>query len=266
VGEAVASVRNAKRDDLELIVVDDGSTDELTRAVIDGLAGQEVAVIRQENKGLAAARNAGIAEAQGEYILPLDADDRLRTGWIDRGIHVLDTDARAGVVYGDAACFGARTYRWNAGAFDRGQLLDGNFIHASALYRRKVWEQNGGYDGSMPVQGFEDWDFWLGAFAHGWRFEYLAEVFFDYRQHERSMLTQGLTFIEQTREFVARKHCLLYRQEFLELANEHRALLAERQSVKATSRILSGLLKARLTRKLGIGDGRKASSNGKAGS
>src|SRR5438309_8808465 len=77
--EAAASVARLGREDIEIVVVDDGSTDERTREVMDELAERGTKVIRQENKGLAAARNAGIAASQGEYILPLDADDRLRT-------------------------------------------------------------------------------------------------------------------------------------------------------------------------------------------
>src|ERR1035437_6556084 len=88
--EAVASVTGIGRDDVELIVVDDGSRDERTRREVDKLVAQGIKVIRQENKGLAAARNAGILASQGEYIFPLDADDRMRTGWINQGIRILD--------------------------------------------------------------------------------------------------------------------------------------------------------------------------------
>ncbi len=107
--EAVGSVTNIERDDIELIVVDDGSTDERTRKEMDTLCAHGTKVIRQENKGLAAARNVGILASQGEYLFPLDADDRLRSGWIDRGIGILDSDPQVGVVYGDAQCFGTRT-------------------------------------------------------------------------------------------------------------------------------------------------------------
>ena len=85
VQEAVESVTRLGRDDLELIVVDDGSTDERTRREMDALSARGINVIRQENKGLAGARNAGVLAAQGEYIFPLDADDRLRSGWLEQG-------------------------------------------------------------------------------------------------------------------------------------------------------------------------------------
>ena len=247
--EAVRSVSDCKRDDIELIVVDDGSTDERTGKEMDTLRAEGIKVIRQENKGLAAARNVGILASQGEYLFPLDADDRLRAGWIDSGIGILDSDPEVGVVYGDAQNFGIHTERWNVGPFDDHHLLHWNFIHASALYRRSIWDQNGGYDRTMPVQGFEDWDFWLGALECGWRFRYIPEVFFDYRRAEQSMNTRAAGFEEQVREFVARKHPLLYRHAWLSLLTERQLLLNERQSVKWNFRNLRKLLKSRLKQK-----------------
>jgi glycosyltransferase involved in cell wall biosynthesis len=215
--EAVASVTNIKRDDIELIVVDDGSTDERTGREMDRLCAQGIKVIRQENKGLAAARNAGVLASKGEYIFPLDADDRMRAGWIDRGIEILDAMPRVGVVYGDTQFFGIRTDVWEAGPFDADRLLDSNVIPCSGLYRRVVWEQTGGYDGTMPVQGYEDWDLWLGAFELGWQFAHIPEVFFEYRQAQGSMIKRAAAFEEQVREFVAKKHGPLYRERWVQL-------------------------------------------------
>lgn len=243
--EAVASVTNTKRDDIELIVVDDGSTDEQTRKEMDALCAQGIEVIRQENKGLAAARNAAVAAAQGQYIFPLDADDRLRPDWVDRGIGILDSQADVGVVYGDAQNFGASAERFGM-AFDLERFLFQNYIHCSALYRRSIWQQNGGYDGTMPVQGFEDWDFWMGALEHGWRLMYVPEVFFEYRRAEQSMLTRGKPFEEQVREFVAKKHGDLYFRSWLSLMDERRVLLNRSESLKWNLGNLSRLLGRRL--------------------
>jgi glycosyltransferase involved in cell wall biosynthesis len=237
--EAVESVERIKRDDVQIVVVDDGSTDERTARETSNLAERGVKVIRQENMGLAAARNVAILASQGEYILPLDADDRVRSAWIQRGIQILDSDRRVGVVYGDAECFGVRSGLWRTGPFDTNRLLLSNYIHNTALFRRSVWEQNGGYDGTMPLQGYEDWDFWLGALEHSWQLEYLPEIFFDYRQTNKSMITRTLGFESQIEEFVARKHGSLYRRNWL-------ALL----SIKKVVRHLTALLFLRVKLKL----------------
>src|SRR5690349_21942211 len=112
VREAVCSVQAIGRGDVELIVVDDGSTDARTAEEMVKLAGEGIQVIRRANRGLAAARNAGIEAARGEYIFPLDADDRMRADWIDKAIRILDSEVTVGVVYGDAQCFGTRVDRW----------------------------------------------------------------------------------------------------------------------------------------------------------
>ena len=240
--EAVASVAAIKRHDVEIIVVDDGSTDEPTRQEIGALITQGIKVVRQENKGVAAARNAGVRVSKGEYILPLDADNRLRSGYIEHGIRILDANPQVGVVYGDAQYIGIREGRWHVGPFNRDQLLLWNQIDACAMYRRSVWEQNKGYDGTMPVQGLEDWDFWLGAFEHGWQFAYVPDVLFDYRIAKESMLTRAHACDKQVQEFVARKHASLYRHAFVELANQQ-------ESLRWTFRNLRRLVKSRFKEK-----------------
>lgn len=238
--EAVASVLQANRDDVQLIVVDDGSTDERTRQEMDALCARGVRVIRQENKGLAAARNAGIAASGAPYILPLDADNRVRPAYLDHGVRILDSNPGVGVVYGDAQYIGIRAGRWQVGPFDAARLMRSNYIDACAIYRRVAWEQNRGYDGSMPVQGAEDWDFWLSTMEHGWEFAYVPEVLFEYRAGEDSMLARlyasGLG--EELEKFLADKHGLLYRRAWM-------SLLDERRSVRRTARQLAALLLSR---------------------
>jgi glycosyltransferase involved in cell wall biosynthesis len=237
--EAVGSVTSIHRDDIELIVVDDGSTDERTRNEMEILCAQGIKVVRQVNKGLAGARNAGVLISKGKYVLPLDADNRLRSAYVEHGVRILDAEPQVGIVYGDAQFIGTRTDRWRVGPFERDRLLSWNYIDACAIYRRSVWEQNRGYDATMPTQGLEDWDFWLGALEHGWKFAYVDEILFDYRVAQGSMIRRAAQFEAQVREFVAKKHGLLYRQAWESLWNE-------RQSVRWTVRNLLRLLEARV--------------------
>ena len=237
--EAVESVLGSKRGDVELIVVDDGSTDEVTRREMDELRARGIRVLRQENRGLAAARNAGIQASGGEYILPLDADNRLRPEYIEHGTGVLRENPKVGVVYGDAQYVGERSGRWRVGVFDPNRLLHWNYIDACAMYRREVWAQTGGYDRTMPVQGFEDWDLWLGALENGWDFAYVSKILFDYRVGRDSMIARARGFEGEIEKFVTVKHALLYRREWQRLE-------AERRSVKTTARNLGRLLRSRL--------------------
>jgi len=241
--EAVASVAaSTKRDDVEIIVVDDGSTDEHTRKETDTVAAQGIKVIHKQNGGPSSARNAAITVARGEYIFPLDADDHMRPDCLDREVPILESNPQVGVAYSDGEFFGIRTGRWRIGPFDRNRLLKWNYIAACALFRRSIWVQNGGYDEAKVVQGLEDWDFWLGALEHGWQFAYVPEVFFDYRVATESMITNTFGSEPEIAKFIAAKHGPLYRDAWLELANE-------RESVKATSRNLGRLLRTRLKQK-----------------
>lgn len=253
VREAVESVLATGRRDIELIVVDDGSTDARTEEEMGKLASVGVCVIHQKNEGLAGARNAAIAAARGEYIFPLDADDRLTAGWIESALKILDSDPAVGVIYGDAQCFGKQKDLWRVGRFDANLLLDRNFIHCSALYRRCIWEEVGGYDGGMPMQGFEDWDFWLCAFERGWKFHYLPEVFFEYRRSDESMITKTAGREAFVKEYVAKKHGFLYRRAWQESLVDSRASTAERQSIRWAIGHLFGLVKARTLRKISTG-------------
>jgi glycosyltransferase involved in cell wall biosynthesis len=249
--DTVRSVTELSRDDLELIVVDDGSTDDKTCKELDALSALGINVIRQPNGGVGAARNAGIRASNGKFIFPLDADDLLRDGWIDSAIRTMEASPRVGIVYGDAQFFGTWKHRWHVGPVELEWMLEKNFIPVSALFRRAVWEQNGGFDTTMPVQGYEDWDFWLGAIERGWEFSYLPEIFFDYRKAVESMLTRAGGFESQIEDFVARKHGPLYRQAWL---NQ----VTKAKSVRWTSRQLGSLLSLRAKARWEIIAGRKS--------
>lgn len=244
--DAVESVVKLNRPDVELIVVDDGSTDEPTRTGMVTLQKEGHHVIRQDNNGLAAARNAGILASRGEYILPLDADNRIRRAYIERSIEILDGNPDVGVVYGDAEYIGLRVGRWEVGSFDPVRLLKTNYIDACAVYRRSVWEKNGGYDGGMPVQGLEDWDFWVGALEHGWQFVYVPEILFEYRVSNESMITRARDFWPSLEEFVSRKHGLVYKKAWLSNLSDIEELHRERESIVLTLKNLRRLVRKRL--------------------
>jgi hypothetical protein len=184
--EAVASVERSAAGSCELIMVDDGSRQPRTLEVLAALRERGYHVIGQPNSGLAAARNRGIAEARGRYILPLDADNRLAPGFIASALRVLGERPDLGVVYGDRMDFGLRSGRFAVPDFDLGALLWANTIDACAVYRREIWEASGGYDAGAAV--WEDWELWVSAAERGWRFHRLPEVAFEYRVRPGSML------------------------------------------------------------------------------
>jgi glycosyltransferase involved in cell wall biosynthesis len=177
--DAVASVERNAPEDTELIVVDDGSTQPRTRQVLAALREAGHRVIERPPSGLSAARNDGIAASAGDYLLPLDADNRLLPGFAAEAVALLDADPAAGVVYGDRREFGARTGDVSVPELDLPTMLWSNYIDACAVVRRAVWAEVGGYD--VAFLHWEDWDFWLSAAERGWRFLHLPRPTFEYR-------------------------------------------------------------------------------------
>jgi hypothetical protein len=215
--EAVASVERTAPERCELIVVDDGSTQPRTLEVLAVLREGGYHIIEQPNAGLAAARNSGIREARGRYILPLDADNRLAAGYITSAIQVLDSQLETGVVYGDRLEFGCCNGRKPVPALDLPTLLWSNYIDACAAFRRKIWEDCGGYDAGVPA--WEDWDFWISTAEQGWQFHRLPDVAFEYRIRPNSMLRnaerEGLR--QTVREHIYRKHHHIFAKNLTEI-------------------------------------------------
>lgn len=188
--EAIASVESAVPVPYELTIVNDGSRDRHTLAVLARLRRAGYRILDQDNRGLAAARNRGIREAGCDIVLPLDADNRLRAGFVEAALTVL-TDAPSIVaVYGDRREFGLRTAHVSVGVPDLNRLVCGNYIDACAVIRRDAWRACGGYDQDMPAQGAEDWDLWLSMLERGFRLQRLDMETFDYRVRPESMLTE----------------------------------------------------------------------------
>lgn len=189
--DAIKSIEQIQPRELyELIIVNDGSTDDRTNKELLELADKGYKVIFQQNSGLATTRNNAISISSGDYILPVDADNMIRPEYVYKGIDLLDQNRDIAVVYGNAQLFGDAEGTLVQGPYNLQKLLLTNYIDACALYRRTVWESMGGYDKNMPYPGIEDWDLWLGASFKGFKFYYLNEIVFDYRVLNNSMIRQ----------------------------------------------------------------------------
>lgn len=192
--EAISSIIDYPNLDLlEIIVVNDGSTKLTTIEILNKIKRTygKVIIIDQKNQGLAKARNNGIIKAKGEYIIPLDADNKLRHKFIENSIELLDNNNTIELVYGNANFFDQRKGLWKMNEVDIEEMVLNNQIDACACFRKSTWEALEGYDENMPYMGFEDWDLWLRMIAKGMEFKYVNAVFFDYRVRENSMITQA---------------------------------------------------------------------------
>lgn len=184
VRQTVESVQAQTWGDTEIVVVDDGSTDIATIAVLDSLSG--VRLVRQENAGLPAARNAGFAAATGEYVLALDADDWLEPDTIAAMVQALEESQDASFAYshlwleGEAKGVLAKSYNY----FEQLFL---NQMPYSILMRRSLWQEIGGYDETMR-RGYEDWEFNIRLGAGGHYGVVVPRPLFHYRVASTGML------------------------------------------------------------------------------
>jgi glycosyltransferase involved in cell wall biosynthesis len=199
-GEAVDS---ALREGAAVVVVDDGSTEPLPELP------EEVELIRQENAGVARARNAGLARAQTPYVLVLDADDRLAPGALAALREPLAADPELGFAYGRMTFFGDWEGELRFPPYDPYALLYRHTIGLSALARREVFEQTGGFDPTF--EQFEDWEFWLNALAHGWQGRQVDAVTVEYRRHPDSKQVRDRSAYRGAYRQLREKHAALYR-------------------------------------------------------
>ncbi len=196
----------------QVIVVDDGSTDEETLRALDEVPG-EVEVIRQRNAGVAAARNAGFENSDSELLLMVDADDRLTTDALDVLRPPLEANADVGYCYGLMKLMGTWSGVLRFPDFDPYILLHRSIAGAQlGLVRRRCWEDAGGFD--PTIDGYEDWDFSLSALEKGWRGLQIDRVTHEYRKHERSGNEE---------------HRRRYRHVYRQIRAKHAALFARRR-------------------------------------
>lgn len=188
--DAIASIETYPKGSYDLVIVDDGSTDDATIQVLSELRDSGYRVLSQENKGPAAARNAGIAATCSEYILPVDADNRIRPDFVENAVEVLDSRPEIDIVHSNFQYFGLSDHLCRIDPFDIRKMLYTNYIDTCALFRREVWEECGGYDECDDIRGLEDWEFWLNAYSHDRNFLHLDMVGFEYAHREGSQLSR----------------------------------------------------------------------------
>lgn len=208
--DSVASIRQQSFADLEIIIVNDGSTEPATLEKLRSFNQTGITVLHKENGHLSSARNYGIRHAQGSIIVTLDADDKFGKTFIEKGVTYLNADSTAGAVTCYLKSFGLKNYTWKPLGGDVKNFLFRQESCASAMFRKECWEKIGGYDEQMKT-GYEDWEFWIRLTAAGWKVHVLKEYLLDYRVTDKSMfLTQSEPRREAIVNYILEKHKDLY--------------------------------------------------------
>ena len=189
--ESVQSALDQTYEHIEIIIVNDGSTDhtEMVARQFTEQFPDKVKLISKTNAGLAEARNSGIEASSGEYILPLDSDDMIHEDLLSECLETVNRYA-VDIVTVDGQTFGEKNYRINTKEFPECMLLYNNCLIVTSFFSRKVWEKNGGYKKNMD-SGYEDWEFWINAYRHGFTFKRIPKILFYYRTKKESMFTEA---------------------------------------------------------------------------
>ncbi len=210
--ETLESIFEQDFSNWEALIINDGSPDNLETIAVKWVnKDKRFKYFKKENGGLGSARNFGISKAMGEYILPLDSDNKVRPDFAKEAIDILEAEKKNGVVYGDAMYFGEKTGLWKVGPFSIHKMLNTNYIDACAITRKSVFLNISFYDVHMPYQGLEDWDLWLSFINQKIKFYYLEKITFDYRVSKDSMI-KSLTpnMRTETVSYIREKHRKLF--------------------------------------------------------
>lgn len=199
--------------DIQIIIVNDGSTDPLTLEKLASFNNPNITVLHKENGHLSSARNHGIRYSAGEYILTLDADDRFEPSFVEKAVNVLDRDKNVGGVTCYLKAFGLKKFSWKPLGGNLRNFLFRQESCASSMFRREIWDTIGGYDEHMK-SGYEDWEFWIRLTASGSTVHVIKEFLFHYRITSKSMLmTESEPNREKIVSYIMEKHRDTYWRE-----------------------------------------------------
>lgn len=227
VEEAIDSVLNQTFDDLEVIVVDGGSTDERTIDKLKTLTKPKTTILFRDGRHLVGDnRNYGIERAKGKYICCLDADDMLKPTYLEKALFLAES-YHYEIVFPWVQCFGASNEIWSPGDTNLLTCLDGSTLPTTAVFRRDAWEKVGGYKdwGLGEEYIYEDWEFWIRILGHGYRAKSLPEPLMLYRVHGKGLTANNRKSIDEQRKIIRDENETLFSEEniknILRLSKKH---------------------------------------------
>jgi glycosyltransferase involved in cell wall biosynthesis len=223
--ECLQSVLNQTYTNWECIIINDGSTDntaEVSKKWIE--KDNRFFYYEKENGGVSTTRNYGIRKSTGTFILPLDGDDYIGNNYIETCVKEFESNLNTKLVYGKAIKFGELNEEWDLPAYSFENLLKGNMIYCTALYKRSDFDAIDGYDENMIVS-CEDWEFWIRLLKNGGDVIRNQDCIFYYRIKENSRntnLTPDYLKINTSYNYIYNKHHNCYEiKNAIELYNKY---------------------------------------------
>ena len=238
--EAVDSVLSQSYQNFEIIVVNDGSTEIETIEILENYNKPKTLVLHTDNQGVSLARNHAIAIANGKYILPLDADDKIGNTYLEQAVKLLESNENLGIVYCEAQFFGSQSGKWSLPEYQFPDILLENVIFCSAFFRRSDWQKTEGYSSKM-IFGFEDYDFWLSIIEIGKDVYRIPQILFFYR---RKSVSRSQLIPNSREKFIYSYHQLFSNHPDLYIKNIRSILVEAVDSREQIKNIRSILVEA----------------------
>lgn len=192
--DAIMSAENQTYKDIEIVFIDDCSTDS-SLEVVNDLKNKysNIVVLKNEtNLGVVDSRNNAIDVAKGFYILPLDGDDTIEPTYIEKAVKVFDENPDVGFVYCKARKFGAVNEDWNLPKFNKESFIFGNCIVNSSLFRKSDFIKLGKYKSYM-YSWTEDYDLWMSFVEAGLLPYRIDKILYNHREFDNGSRTQLTT-------------------------------------------------------------------------
>ena len=213
--ECLQSVLDQTYQDWECIIVDDGSPDN-TEEIAKNWTQKDSRFIyfKKENGGVSSARNFGIEKAKGEWILPLDGDDKIEKDYLNFASQKFYLNPH--IIYCQANYFGEKSGLMPLEVFNPENLILENQIFCTSFFKKESWKELNGYDEKMQ-NGYEDWEFWIRFCDHYQNISVIKLDYtgFQYRIKENSRNTEAMSKSdENVRNYIIRKHAELYFNSF----------------------------------------------------
>jgi glycosyltransferase involved in cell wall biosynthesis len=232
--------------DFEIIIVNDGSTDQQTINILDTLSKQDITVLHKENGRMSSARNHGVKYAKGEFIAALDADDYFHPTFFEKAISVLKAEENTAVVTSYIQLFGEVTKVSRPRGGNEYNFLFSSQCPACAMVRKHCWDAVNGYDEAM-VNGYEDWEFYIRITQRKWTIHVIPEKLFYYRQtkkstHKNYTLPNRSSLIS----YIVEKHKEWYLEKLKELISNEEIFY---KNSRISYPVIAQLLKNRITKK-----------------
>lgn len=229
--ECLQSVLDQTFNDWECIIVNDGSPDN-TEEIAKNWVEKDGRFIyfKKENGGVSTARNFGIEKAQGEWILPLDGDDKIAEKYLE--FATLEMQKDIDIIYCKADYFGEKTGEFILADYNKNDILLENSLFCSAFFKKSIFEKIGGFDENMK-DGYEDWEFWI-RYVYSQKKEivvkklYYLGFFYRIKKVSKNAVAMQKNDVE-IKKYIGQKHWKLYQNQL----PYYSTLLRENRNIKA---------------------------------